>query len=458
MASTASIGGSQIDVNSLAAQLVAAERAPLDRQVTRETGRVTTKISALGALKASLNSFKNALSSLRSADAFAVRKAITSTPQVVTASATSSASPGTYDIEVVQLAKAQQLASTPFAAGSSAVVGTGTLTVSLGSSSFNVTIDSSNSTLAGIRDAINAAPDNAGVTATLVQTTAGSRLVLSSTATGATNLIAVAQTGGDGGLAPLAYSASATTNYTQLSPAQDAIVNIATFETRSSTNTVSGAIDGVTLTLLDEAPGDTLSLTISEDKGAATAKIKGFVAEYNALQGQILKLRSYDATTRTAGPMLGDALLNGVESQLRRIVSTPVTGADETYNTLASIGIKSNADGTLTLDDTKLQRALDSDFDAIGTLFGSETGVAAVLYEQTEARLDADGAIENRSQNLVKQKLALDKRQSDIDARMEIALRRYVKQFTSLDTLLSQLTTTSSYLTQQFDSLAKLNK
>ena len=154
--------------------------------------------------------------------------------------------------------------------------------------------------------------------------------------------------------------------------------------------------------------------------------------------------------------MLGDALLNGIESQLRRSTSTPVAGVNETYNTLASIGIKSNADGTLTLDESRLQKAVDGNFDAVGALFGSANGVAATLATQMEERLGSEGAIETRSQNLVKQKLALDKRQSDIDARMEMVLQRYIKQFTALDTLLSQLQTTSSYLTQQFESIAKI--
>ena len=91
-------------------------------------------------------------------------------------------------------------------------------------------------------------------------------------------------------------------------------------------------------------------------------------------------------------------------------------------------------------------------------MFGSTNGIAATLSAQIDSRLESDGAIEIRSQNLVKQKLALDKKQSDIDVRMEAVLKRYIKQFTSLDTLLSQLQTTSSYLTQQFDALANLNK
>jgi len=458
MATSTAVGGSQIDVGSLAKQLVAAERAPLDRQVSRDTGRVTTRLSALGVLKGALSNFQKALSSLKTTGAFAVRKAISSNPDVFTASTTANAAPGKYAIEVVQLAEAQQLASTPFVAGSTAIVGTGTLTLGFGSSSFAVTIDSTNSTLAGIRDAINGSADNVGISATLVQTVAGSRLVLSSNTTGAGNGIVVSQAGGNGGLAQLTYSAAATANYTQLSPAQDAIVNVASFESRSSTNTVDGVIDGVTLSLRDQAPGSTLTLTVSHDTGTAMTRVRTFVTEYNALQAQIIKLRGFDPTTKVAGPMIGDAMLNGIESQLRRTMTAPVVGAAEAYNSLASIGIKTKSDGTLSLDETRLQQAVNTNFDAVGALFGSESGIAATLSTQVEGRLASDGALETRNKNLVKEKLAIDKRQSDTDARMEIVLQRYIKQFSALDTLLSRLSSTSSYLGQQFDALANLNK
>jgi flagellar hook-associated protein 2 len=112
----------------------------------------------------------------------------------------------------------------------------------------------------------------------------------------------------------------------------------------------------------------------------------------------------------------------------------------------------------LSLDETRLQRVVDANFDAVGALFGSENGIAATLATQVEGRLANDGALETRNKNLVKEKLAIDKRQSDTNARMEMVLQRYIKQFSALDTLLSRLSSTSSYLGQQFDALANMNK
>lgn len=459
MATTTAVGGSQIDVQSLVSQLISAERATLDNQITRDSSRVTTQISALGSLMGSMSSFRSALSSLKSVDVFSTRTASSSDPAKFTAAASAKAVPGSYDIEVVQLAKAQQLSSNPFAGGSTTVVGTGTLTLSLGDESFSVEITDSNSTLAGIRDAINAASDNAGIRATLVQGTTGSRLVLSSAATGDANEIVVAQTGGNGGLSQIAYSAGSPGNYTELTPAQDAIVNVANAQTTSATNTLEGAIDGVTLTLLKETEIDEpITLSVGYDSAAVTTRINNFVTAYNALASQISKLRSYNTATQTAGPLLGDALLGSIESQLRRTLADPVAGQGAAYQTLANVGITTQADGTLAVDSTKLQKALTTNFEAVGKLFGSEDGVGARLFEQVDERLKSGGAIDTRSKNLVDQQKSIEKRKENVDARMAVLQQQYIRQFTRLDTLLSQLQVTSSYMSQQIESLANMNK
>lgn len=459
MATTGAIGGSQIDVQSLAAQLVAAERKPLDDQITRDTTRVTTQLSAISQLMGSMSSFKSALDSLKSVDVFSVRSALSGDADVFTATADGKSVPGSYDIEVVQLAKAQQIATDAFAGGGGSVVGTGTLTLGLGDASFSVEITDANSTLEGIRDAINAASDNVGVRATLVQGSDGARLVLSSAKTGATNTIAVTQAGGDGGLSQLTYGPGNTAQYTEIKPAQDALVRIAGAEATSDTNTLSGAIDGVTLTLLKQTQsGETVSLDVGYDKAAVTKKIETFVSAYNALVGQMNKLRTYNADTKVAGPLLGDSLLSGIESELRRGLSDVVSGQADGFQTLASIGLTTQRDGTLAIDSSKLQKSLDQNFDAVGKLFGSESGVAANLYSKVDARLQTGGGLDMRSKTLTKQQESIVKRKDDLDARMDAKLQVYIKQFTRLDTLLSQLQVTSSYMSQQIESLQNLNK
>lgn len=459
MATTGVVGGSQIDVQSLAAQLTAAERATPAARIARDTSRVTTQLSALGQLMGSMSNFRSALTSLSSVEAFGVRSATSADPTRFSASAAVTAVAGSYDIEVLQLAKAQQLSSNPFAAGSAANVGTGTLTLSLGSANFSLEISDTNSTLAGIRDAINAASDNPGVRATLVTGSDGARLVLSSAHTGADNTLTVAQSGGDGGLAQIAYSTLAPANYSEITPPQDAIVNIANAQTTSASNTINGAIDGVTLNLTAVTDVDTpVSLTIGYDAAKVTERIEKFVSGYNALATQIAKLRSYDPTTRVAGPMLGDALLSSLESELRRTLTDTVDGQAAGFETLASIGITTQRDGTLGLDATKVQNALNSNFDAVAKLFGSEDGVASRLASNIGDRLASGSGIDARNKLLVKRQIGIGKQQADLDARMAIVQQAYIKQFTRLDTLLSQLQVTSSYMSQQIESLANMNK
>jgi flagellar hook-associated protein 2 len=457
---TGPVGGSQLDVQSLVSQLVAAERKPLDDQVLRAKSRVTTQISATSALLGALSSFQSALNGLKTTTAFSGRSTSSTDTSILTASATTSAVPGRYDVVVDRLASAHQISSNAFAQGSSQVVGSGTLSVSLGATSFNVNIDSSNNTLAGIRDAINAASDNPGVTATLITAADGAHLVLTSTKTGASNAIQVTQSGGDGGLSALEYTNSNQANYTQVRAAQDSRVLVAgTYEATSSTNVIDGVIDGVSLNLVSAKPGTTVSIEVTFDKTGAKEKVNQFVAAYNQLRGMMTRLGGYDAASKTAGPMLGDALLSGIDAEIRRTLSNPVAAAGTAVQTLADIGITTQKDGTLKVDTAKLDSALANNFDAVSRLFGSEnTGVAARLYDQVKDRL-ADGAgIDLRNESLQAEQRALQKKADGINARMQIVQQTYLKQFTRLDTLLSSLSSTSAYLSQQIEALSNMNK
>ena len=449
------VGGSVIDVQSLVSQLVTAERTPFDKKIAAETSAVTTKISAIGALKSALSTFETALASLKSSDSTAARSVTTSKDAGFTATATSKAAPGSYTVEVTAVAQAHQISSQAYAGGSTQVVGTGTLTLSLGATSFAVNIDSSNSTLQGIRDAINSAPNNPGIQATLINSADGSHLVLTSAATGAANTIAVAPSGGDGGLAGLAYGPGNTANYRLLAGAQDASIKVAGYAVTGSTNKFANVIEGVTLNISAAAPGVQQTLTIANDSQTVSARIQTFVTAYNALETQIAKLRSYDAATRAAGPMLGDTLLTGLESQLRRTISDAVPGVSGSYQTLSSIGITTQADGTLAVDASKLQTALDSDFDAAGNIFSGTSGVATRLDSQIKSALATGGPVDTRSQSLIKQQAGITAEQDALNARMAKVQATYLKQFSALDTLLSSLQTTSAYLTQQIDNLPK---
>jgi flagellar hook-associated protein 2 len=449
--------GSGLDINSLVTQLVAAEKATPQKQITREQTSTVTTISALGSLKGALGAFNTSLTNLKTLDSFGGRTASSSKPEVFTATASATAASGVYDIEVVQVASAHQLKSKEFATGAGQVVGTGTLTFTVGTKTFQVSIDAAHNTVAGIRDAINQAPGNTDtVRATIVNATDGAHLVLSGTATGEANAIAVSQADGNGGLASLEYNPSLTTHYTEGRPALDSIVAVAGFAKHSASTTVTDVIDGISLTLLKKDAGNIYTLTVANDKTAVTARIKAFVDQYNSMASTLAGLRKYEPTTKVAGPLLGDAMLRGIETDIRHQL-TDTAGGSSVYRTLASIGITTQKDGTLVLDSAKLGTALDTNYDEVAKLFGAENGVAARLSNTLTPRLAADAEIDVRSKRLNQDSIDLQKKQAALETRMAAVEARYRKQFTALDSLLSNLQGTSAFLTQQLDSIAKIS-
>ena len=196
-----------------------------------------------------------------------------------------------------------------------------------------------------------------------------------------------------------------------------------------------------------------MSLTVAEDTNGLKDKVTAFVKAYNTLYSSFTKLRSYDAGTQTAGPLLGDALLRGIESQIGLDLSNPVSGVTGDYKTLASLGITRQTDGTLAIDNTKLDKALNADRTSVSKVFGGDKGIASRLSTDLTAILKDGGAIDARTDSL---NADLKKVQDDsdaLDARMTVIQTRYTKQFTALDALLQQLQNTSNYLTSQLASL-----
>jgi flagellar hook-associated protein 2 len=441
---------SGLDVNGLVTQLVAAERAPAAQRIQRQDTRLATQISALGALRGSLANLQSSVNPLKTEAAFQTRTVDSSNSGVVTGTAAATAASGSFSVEVRQIASAQRIISNAIAGGTGATVGTGTLTVSMGGAAFDVVITDSNNTLGGIRDAINGATNNTGIRASIINTADGARLVLAARDTGAANTIRVTQAGGNGGLAAIVYDPPTTAgNYTQLDPAQDALIRVEGFDATSATNTFTGVIDGLTINAVGASPGSIQTLTVGNDQKATTERIQKFVTDFNSAANTLAALRRYNPTTREAGPLLGDALLRGIESDIRRQIATAATTADPPYTSLAAIGITTTKEGTLQINEAKLQAALTDDFDAVGRLFASTDGVTARLGATLDKALAADAQIANRTTNMQNQRRTLEKDTAALDRRMEAVEARYRTQFTALDTALAGLQSTANFLTQQ---------
>lgn len=463
--SAGAAGGSVINVSQLVSQLVSSTQAPQESIISNQTQSVTAQISAVGTLQSALSTFQSALGALDTPAAFGTESATSSNPTAFTAAAGAGAALGSYSVSVSQLAQAQQLVSRAFAGGSSATTGTGTLQLSLGGTSFSVAVNSSDDTVAGIAGAINAASGNPGIEASVVTGSDGVHLVLTSSLTGASNTIQVAETDGGTGLSDLTYGTGNTANYTQQSAPQDAEFSIAGVSFSSASNTVTNALSGVTLNLAattttTSSSGTTTNtpatLTVTTNTSSIESNIQAFVSAYNTMQSSLASLGSFNSATGTAGAMLGNPLLLGIQNELNAALYSVVDTGSPTYNTLASIGITTNSDGSLSLNTTTLSAALTSDFSAVSQLFSGASGVAASLNTQITSDLASGGAISTASQTLVQQENSLTAQSTQLQQQMNALSASLTQQYSSLNTLLSSLQTTSSYLTQAFATLPQV--
>jgi flagellar hook-associated protein 2 len=454
MASIISSGiGSGLDIAGIVQGLVSAEGQPVEGRILQQEARAQSKLSAFGSLKSALADFRDKLEVMKSPEKFLTRKAVSGNEDYFTVTAASDALPSSYSLEIVQLAQAQKLTSGAFT-DSDATVGTGTLTISVGASSMDLDITAENQTLAGIRDAINTSTDNPGVAATIVNADSGSYLILTSESTGVANTITVTQTGGDGGLSALEYDpVGGLTSLTESLAAQDAQVRIDGLDVMSSTNTIAGAVQGVTISLLQETSGATASLTVENDEAATRQLVGDFVESYNELIKTLDALTEYDAENELAAPLVGDATIRGIRDQIRRELSSAVTDIDAPFDTLAEVGIQVQLDGSLEVDDTVLSNVLADDFFKFGQLFANTDGFAVRLHTLTDGYLDTDGIIETRSKGLETKIDGLADDRETLNERLGALETRLLRQFNALDSLLAQLSSTSNFLTQQLNNL-----
>ncbi len=459
MASIISAGiGSGLDISSLVSQLVAAEGQPAQNRILRGEASVQAKLSAFGSLQSSLSEFRTQLETMKDLDSFLTRKASSANEDIFSVSVDSNAVPASYSVEVVQLASAQKLASAAFA-DADTVVGTGTLQIDVGGSAFSIEIDAENNTLAGIRDAINSATDNSGVAATIVNATAGSYLILSGENTGAANSITVTQSGGDGGLAALEYDpGNGLNSLTESIAAQDALIRIDGLDVSSSTNSITGAIDGVTIDIVQASSGSSETLTIENDDADVRRTIGAFVESYNQLISTFDQLSAFNADSKVAGPLLGDASLRGIRDQLRREMSTGVGDAGATFDSLREIGIEIQLDGKMNLVEEDLDAALAGNFGSVGQLFASENGFATRLFSQVDGFLEEDGLITTRTEGLNGRIEDYAEQRERLGERLQSLEKRLLRQFNALDSLVSQLSNTSNFLTQQLAALPSVGR
>ncbi|EUJ10204.1 flagellar capping protein [Methylophilaceae bacterium 11] len=550
---------SAIDVNSIVSSLMSVEQRPLTL-ITNQKTAYEAKLTAYGTLKSALSTFQTSVSALAAASKFNAQSATSATPSMFTATANGSATIGDYAITVNQLAKSQKIALDGVA-NTTDVIGTGKLTIAFGTyapeivspatpasftanpnkTSFDVTIDASNNTLAGVRDAINAA--NGGVTATIVNDGTANRLVITSKETGEVNSLKITVADDDGnptdntGLSRLAYdplsTAGAGKNMSQLQAPLNALLNIDGIDVVKASNSVSDAIEGITLNLLATSNSQPVNLAVASDQAKIKESVTAFVDAYNKLNDTLRTLTKYDETGKSSGKLLGDATARNITAQIKSVV-TKVVDTGGTITSLTDIGVSFQRDGKLALDSTKLTDAISNHFDDIAALFstsartsdaqvsylgstsktqsgtypitvsqlgsdntnmlgmingvagtglnqeligaagdvseglrikvtGGSTGArgtvtfvkgyAAQLDDILDGLLDDEGLLAARTDGITASVKRLEQQTDAFNLKMTVIEKRYRDQYTRLDTLLSSMQNTSSYLSQQISAL-----
>jgi flagellar hook-associated protein 2 len=545
--------GSGLDVESIVTSLMNVERKPLNAVATEKTA-YQSQISAYGTLKSALSTFQTAVSALSTVSKFNAQTVSSSNASVFTATSNGTASLGDYAITVNQLAKAQKLSSGGFT-NTTDTVGTGTLTIGFGTytaigntftpstakSDVIITINSSNNTLAGVRDAINAA--NSSVSATIVNDGTTNRLVVTSKDTGEVNGLKISVADSDAsntdatGLSQLAFDPTASIgsgkNMTQLQAPKNALLDVDGIAVVKASNTVTDAISGVTLNLLTTS-SSSANLGVSSNTDSVKTSVTAFVDAYNKLDTTLRSLTKYDETGKASGALLGDATARSVISQVKAVMTKTIASGN-TINSLSQIGVSFQRDGKLALDSTKLTNAMTSNFSDIaavfatsgkstnpvvsyygstsktqagsyavtftmtgGSLQGTINGVAATVsgnnltgavgdasaglnisykgptlsagssvtstvnysigyatqFDSLITGLISDTSIvASRTEGINSSISRLDKQSASLTVRLAAIETRYRNQFTKLDTLMSSMTTTSSFLTQQIAAI-----
>jgi len=481
------IGTNGINTANIVSALVAVELAPLTA-LSAQAALDSAQISAFGTMQAEFSSLATTANAMATPDAWQSKTASSSNSSVATIAVTTAAQPGTFTLNVNQLALTQKLTSTGIPTGST--VGSGTLTfqagtwtgsgstatfaATTGSAPVSITV-SATDTVASLAASINAS--NAGVTATVFNDGTSDHLLLASSATGAAAGFTVTATDGSGnpstnGLANYALTADATTHVinptgmaasgTPIQFAQNAQVTVNGLAVTSATNTLSNNIPGVTINLLAASTTNygaanqvnaPVTLTVSQDLTGEVSNIQAFVSAYNTLVTDISAQTAYDPSTNTASLFQGDGTIVGLQSILSSMVGS-ISNGSSVYKRLSDVGIQVQTDGTLSINTAALSAAANNGTE-LQKLFITNNndpatdGFALKFGNFAAGALAAGGLVANKAAALQTTLTQNKTDQATINTNAAALRTRLDAQYTALDTQMASLNALNSYVTQQ---------
>ncbi|WP_305857429.1 flagellar filament capping protein FliD [Balneatrix alpica] len=469
--------GSGLPLEDLVKQLVASERDPKVKRLDSQKSTIEVSLSGIGKIRSALSKFQSSLDTLKSANNLLTRKATVTHPDNLKpfdVTTTSSATTGSYSIEVKALAKGTraETANGSFANSDSVVSSTaGQLTFSADGKSFNVNV-TAGMTLSQLREAINTASDNIGVSANIINTgdaAVGSKLVITSSITGDPATKQLSITNNNAELDKVSTVATGGGTTLSVTSSQRAHVTIDNVDAYADTNKMENVIQNTTLNLKELTNTKAATLDIAVDKDTVKGHIEAFVKNYNELVTTINDLTkpgtlSTDGKSLTGGGALnGNSMVRGLMGQLNSQLAGTVSGADASLNSLFALGISMTADGKMEISSTnsyggktgsaRLEDALTGSFDKISQLFSGDNGLAAQLESKVKSYTEAGGILASQEKVFNSRLTLVNTERANLDKYMESYEKTLRERYAALDKVLAQMNSTSSYLSSQLASL-----
>ncbi|MGR5096300.1 flagellar filament capping protein FliD [Vibrio maritimus] len=440
---------SSLDPITMATQLATYDIQPFQQRYQMQADKYQAQISALGKVEAALREFRTAVTNMNSSSSNIIKNSATISQEgYLSATANANALSGSYQVFVEQIATAHQMMTDMPAdlESTTEIPATGTLDFTINGETMTIdlsTLDTDGdgkATMTDLVSAINNNPDNIGVNATLVRSNGQTHFMLSSTETGVANTINVSASG-----TGAAWFEDAFTNSSDISSPQDAVIWLGGqggLKLENSSNTFTGVIDGVDLTVsqAQKAGEQPLTLNIGPDQEATKEQINTFIDAYNNLVTLMDEHSSIGGENSARGVLASDSTLRSIDSQLTNIVRGEYNGMR-----LSQIGIDIDRNGKMTLDSTKFEEAQKNNSAALEAMFNGDGNLLDSIDTMVDPFLKSTtGLFKTRKDNLQQNISRIDDKQASLDRKYDMAYSRYLAQFTQMNTLMTQMNQTMS--------------
>jgi len=451
--------GSGVDVKALAESLVEAERAPRKERIDAKITQTEAKISGYGALKSALLDLQTAFKTVNDARDFSTLKTTNSQTSAIGITTSSSATAGTYDIAVTELAQATRRASDSLALDKTFTAGL-ELTFTVGTTITDIEVTTN--TPAGIVSAVNAQSSTTGISAQLINTGNAYTIVFNGTE------------GEDNDFTVSSNSNELTFQAAVLQSAQDAELNINGIDITSSSNTISDALEGVTLNLYTTTTGSA-RVSLTPEVSSIKANIQGLVTAYNNFAESVKVLNDRSSEVELfGGALAGDSLLQSIKSKVRSMITGDFTlyadsvnltdPQNANINAAWQVGLSFDRNGKLQLNEDKLESAFSQYPAEVVTLFSANTndlsefstdsaGLAGTAVREIDTMLRSTSLLTEQTSNATK-KIDLYKADLEkLEERMKALLERYMKQFAMMDSIVGSSNSMRESMKSSFEGM-----